>query len=118
METTRHSLKQFLVWLPGGGPDQFLIAAKAADQTVARHLRIERTRIDIGAGDVRRTPFLSGNVARFGRPNFRRHSLQLAVDEQKAFGHVSVIILRLLWAKASKIAQANTGLRPMRFRGG
>jgi hypothetical protein len=47
VETAGHSLKELLVWFPGGGEDHLLVLAEGADEAIIRRQRAERTWIDI-----------------------------------------------------------------------
>src|SRR5438105_9709164 len=51
VQTTPDTLKQLLIGFPGGGPNQLLISAETANQTVAGGQRTERARVYVGARD-------------------------------------------------------------------
>ena len=51
VQTAPDTLKQLLIGFPGGGPNQLLISAETANQTVAGGQRTERARVYVGARD-------------------------------------------------------------------
>src|SRR5207245_7061336 len=110
MQTASHTLKQFLVRFPGGGENPLLVTTETANQAIARDAWIERTRVHVSSRDILRTPDLSGRVARLRGPWFGWHSRQFAVEKNKAFRHVGVIVLGLRRAEPGEIAQSYAGL--------
>src|SRR5262245_22473951 len=113
MYAPRHALKQFLVRLERRGEDQFLVAAEAADQPVARFERADRTRVDIVHRHAGAGPDLPRNVPRLLRPRLDiAHARELAVEKDEALGQVIVDVLAAV-VKARERAEADARLRPV-----